>query len=203
MSCMSVFINVRALASTAVHLLLAKWRWMSETNWDRLPAKKEASRLRQSIKPCQLDRVVSLQFTYNVATSEHAVFLQPGQNRSNVTEPDLRPGVQHFQDEDVLVGDFHKRVKLTRWRPFLGYLGARKNHIVPQFAECTPTNYVSGSQTARCDAFERRYKLLRALLLLVYPSSSLGWRYGANSNPGSRHQPNWIRLGEKWQPLSN
>ena len=25
---------------------------------------------------------------------------------------------------------------------------------------------------------------------LVYPSSSLGWRYGANSNPGSRHQPN-------------
>ena len=28
------------------------------------------------------------------------------------------------------------------------------------------------------------------LLLLVYPSSSLEWRYGANSNPGSRHQPN-------------
>ena len=28
------------------------------------------------------------------------------------------------------------------------------------------------------------------LLLLFYPSSSLGWRYGANSNPGSRHQPN-------------
>ena len=25
---------------------------------------------------------------------------------------------------------------------------------------------------------------------LVYPSSSLGWRYGANSNPRSRHQPN-------------
>ena len=24
-------------------------------------------------------------------------------------------------------------------------------------------------------------------LLLVYPFSSLGWRYGANSNPGSRH----------------
>ena len=28
------------------------------------------------------------------------------------------------------------------------------------------------------------------LLLLVYSSSSLAWRYGANSNPGSRHQPN-------------
>ena len=28
------------------------------------------------------------------------------------------------------------------------------------------------------------------LLLLVYPSSYLGWRYGANSNPGSRHQSN-------------
>ena len=25
---------------------------------------------------------------------------------------------------------------------------------------------------------------------LVYPFSSLGWRYGANGNPGSRHQPN-------------
>ena len=25
---------------------------------------------------------------------------------------------------------------------------------------------------------------------LVYPFSSLGWRYGANSNPGSRYQPN-------------
>ena len=25
---------------------------------------------------------------------------------------------------------------------------------------------------------------------LVYPFSSLGWRYGANSNPGSCNQPN-------------
>ena len=31
---------------------------------------------------------------------------------------------------------------------------------------------------------------LLLLLLLVYSFSSLGWRYGANSNPGSRHQPN-------------
>ena len=44
---------------------------------------------------------------------------------------------------------------------------------------------------------------IHLLLLLVYLSSSLGWRYGANSNPGSRHQPNWIRPGEKWQPISN
>ena len=25
---------------------------------------------------------------------------------------------------------------------------------------------------------------------MVYPSSSLGWGYGANGNPGSRRQPN-------------
>ena len=39
------------------------------------------------------------------------------------------------------------------------------------------------------------------LLLLVYPSSSLGWRYGANSNPGSHHQPNQVRLGESDSPF--
>ena len=39
-----------------------------------------------------------------------------------------------------------------------------------------------------CKNHDQGDKLL--LLLLVYPSSSLGWRYGANSNPGSSHQPN-------------
>ena len=38
--------------------------------------------------------------------------------------------------------------------------------------------------------FQQAIHVLLPLLLLVYPSSSLGWRYGANSNPGSRHQPN-------------
>ena len=35
-----------------------------------------------------------------------------------------------------------------------------------------------------------RQTMLLLFLLLVYPSSSLGWRYGVNSNPGSRRQPN-------------
>ena len=38
---------------------------------------------------------------------------------------------------------------------------------------------------------------------LVYSFPSLGWKHGANGNPDSRRQPNWIRLGEKWQSISN
>ena len=32
---------------------------------------------------------------------------------------------------------------------------------------------------------------------LVYPFYILGWRYGINGHPGSRRQPNWIKLREK------
>ena len=67
-------------------------------------------------------------------------------------------------------------------------------------------NYFEISGEADNFNFENKLIVfLRYMFVCVYPSSSLGWRYGMNGMVIQVHAVNLIeiRLGERWQPISN
>ena len=58
------------------------------------------------------------------------------------------------------------------------------------FLLMTRTLATVSSSSSDTDPFLNSTSLISLSWLVGLPSSSLGWRYSANSDPGSRHQPN-------------
>ena len=128
-------------------------------------------------------------FTYDPTTLRSNL---KGENQNKITaELFLAPRTNYWCNDFSVNED-------TEWSPRSADALALFKPTASVARWCSSTSILTNLWVMRC-ARASYFISWFVSLLLVYPSSSLGWRYGANSNPGSRHQPNWIRPGEKWK----